>query len=219
MVFDLDLGAIRSTAQTTADNAWLMANPANVANLANENQPNSPKSPEALAKLAGLATLAISHASKTVANDPAQSVASVASVASSHGLATHPQAPAPDPGHARLLTLAQAYCDRTGASPQARAQWVQDVEATAPEQRAELYQHLRACLPPAPRPAPAALPPTPPAPRVWLHLDAAWRRLDALYLAHHWTCTTCCTAGAGRGDRCDTGQRLHDQLAQAVRSA
>ena len=84
---------------------------------------------------------------------------------------------------------------------------------------ASLYQHLRACLPPAPRPAPAALPPTPPAPRVWLHLDAAWRRLDALYLAHHWTCTTCCTAGAGRGDRCDTGQRLHDQLAQAVRSA
>ena len=92
--------------------------------------------------------------------------------------------PTPDPGHARLLTLAQAYCDRTGTSP-----------------------------------APAALPPTPPAPRVWLHLDAAWRRLDALYLAHHWTCTTCCTAGAGRGNRCDTGQRLHDQLAQAVRSA
>ena len=57
-------------------------------------------------------------------------------------MATHPQAPAPDPGHARLLTLAQAYCDRTGASPQTRAQWVQDVEATAPEQRAELYQHL-----------------------------------------------------------------------------
>ena len=92
--------------------------------------------------------------------------------------------PTPDPGHARLLTLAQAYCDRTGTSP-----------------------------------APAALPPTPPAPRVWLHLDAAWRRLDALYLAHHWTCTTCCTAGAGRGSRCDIGQRLHDQLAQAVRSA
>ena len=92
--------------------------------------------------------------------------------------------PTPDPGHARLLTLAQAYCDRTGTSP-----------------------------------APAALPPTPPAPRVWLHLDAAWRRLDALYLAHHWQCTTCCTAGAGRGTRCDVGQRLHDQLAQAVRSA
>lgn len=119
--------------------------------------------------------------------------------------------PTPDPGHAHLLALVQAYCDRTGASPQARAQWVQDVEGTPPEQRAS--------LPPAPRPAPAALPPTPPAPRVWLHLDAAWRRLDALYLAHHWTCTTCCTAGAGRGNRCDTGQRLHDQLAQAVRSA
>ena len=127
--------------------------------------------------------------------------------------------PTPDPGHARLLTLAQAYCDRTGTSPQARAQWVQDVEGTPPEQRAELYQHLRTRLPPAPRPAPAALPPTPPAPRVWLHLDQAWRRLDALYLAHHWQCTTCCTAGAGRGTRCDVGQRLHDQLAQAVRSA
>ncbi len=68
------------------------------------------------------------------------------------------------------------------------------------------------------KPAPAT-PPTPPAPRSWLHLDAAWRRLDALYLQHHWTCTACKTAGAGRGDRCDTGQRLYDQLAQAVRSA
>lgn len=154
MVFDLDLGTIRSTAQKHVATPGYMATAATLA---------------------------------TVATKSAQSVAvvaTVAAVASSHGLATHPQAPAPDPGHARLLTLAQAYCDRTGTSP-----------------------------------APAALPPTPPAPRVWLHLDAAWRRLDALYLAHHWQCTTCCTAGAGRGTRCDVGQRLHDQLAQAVRSA
>ena len=62
-------------------------------------------------------------------------------------------------------------------------------------------------------------PATPPAPRIWLHLDAVWRELDRQYLAHHWQCTTCKTAGAGRGDRCDTGQRLHHRLAQAVRSA
>ena len=60
---------------------------------------------------------------------------------------------------------------------------------------------------------------TPPAPRSWLHLDSAWRELDRQYICHHWQCPSCCTAGAGRGDRCDTGQRLHDQLAQAVRSA
>ena len=66
-----------------------------------------------------------------------------------------------------------------------------------------------------PKPAPA----TPPAPRSWLHLDAAWRRLDALYLAHHWQCPACRTAGAGRGARCEVGQRLHDQLAKAVKSA
>ena len=70
-----------------------------------------------------------------------------------------------------------------------------------------------------PKPAPAALPPTPPAPRSWLHLDSAWRQIDALYLQHHWTCTTCKTAGAGRGARCEVGQRQHDALAQAVKSA
>lgn len=211
VVFDLDLGTIRSTAQKHVATPGYVATAATLATVAT-------KSAQSVAVVAAVAS---SHGLEITPKTPESvaSVAAVATVASSHGLATHPQAPAPDPGHARLLTLAQAYCDRTGTSPQARAQWVQDVEGTPPEQRAELYQHLRACLPPAPRPAPAPLPPTPPAPRVWLHLDAAWRRLDALYLAHHWTCTTCCTAGAGRGNRCDTGQRLHDQLAQAVRSA
>ena len=208
MAFDLDLGCIRSTAQKH------LATPGDVATVATLATNQAPS-------VATVATVASRHEVKAPSKQPESvaTVATVATVAMSPGVATHPQAPATDPGHARLLTLTQAYCDRTGASPQARAQWVQDVEGTPPEQRASLYQHLRACLPPAPRPAPAPLPPTPPAPRVWLHLDAAWRRLDALYLAHHWQCTTCKTAGAGRGDRCDTGQRLHDQLAQAVRSA
>lgn len=78
MVFELDLGAIRSAAAKRESNHWLMANPANVANLANENQPNSPKSPEALAKLAGLATLAISHGLEAPPKQP-ESVATVAS--------------------------------------------------------------------------------------------------------------------------------------------
>ena len=213
VVFDLDLGAIRSTAQKHVATPGYVATAATLATVATKSAQS----------VATVATVASSHGVKALSEQPESvaSVAAVATVASSHGLATHPEAPAYDPGHAHLLALVQAYCDRTGASPQARAQWVQDVEATAPEQRAELYQYLRARLPPAPRPAPApaALLPTPPAPRVWLHLDQAWRRLDALYLAHHWTCPTCCTAGAGRGERCDTGQRLHDQLAQAVRSA
>ena len=58
-----------------------------------------------------------------------------------------------DPGKRALLALVATYFDRTAVSPQARAQWVQDVEDTPPELRGDLYQHLRAQLPPAP-PAP-----------------------------------------------------------------
>ena len=256
MVFELDLGAIRSAAAKRESNHWLMANPANVANLANENQPNSPKSPEALAKLAGLATLAISHGLETPSK-PLESVATVASVASvatvassqrletaandpAHNLqkpeaehqpatlaqATVPEAgaqtrppptpPAYDPGHAALLALAMAYCDRTGVSDKARRDWQRDITDTPPELRADLYQHLRAQLPQAPpRPAPAAAP-RPPVPVSWSDLHQPWRAADAAYLAHWGQCPACKAAATGHTDRCDTGQHLHHAYLNAL---
>lgn len=35
-----------------------------------------------------------------------------------------------------------------------------------------------------------------------------WRQADAEYLRHHFTCSRCCTAGHGRGDRCPAGADL-----------
>jgi hypothetical protein len=247
MVFELDLGAIRSAAAKRESNHWLMANPANVANLANENQPNSPKSPEALAKLAGLATLAISHgleappkqpesvaavASRqrleTAANDPAQNLQKpeaehqpptlAPGTVPEAGAQTRPPPPAYDPGHAALLALAMAYCDRTGASDQARQDWQRDIADTPPELRADLYQHLRAQLPPAPpRPAPAAAP-RPPAPMSWSDLAQPWRAADSAYLAHWGQCIACKAAATGHADRCATGQHLHDTYLAALAS-
>ena len=250
MVFELDLGAIRSAAAKRESNHWLMANPANVANVANENQPNSPKSPEALAKLAGLATLAISHGLET----PSKPLESVATAASSqrvetaandpaHNLqkpevehqpatlapGTTPEAaaqtrppptpPAYDPGHAALLALAMAYCDRTGVSDKARRDWQRDIADTPPELRADLYQHLRAQLPPAPpappRPAPAAAP-RPPASMSWSDLAQPWRTADAAYLAHWGQCPACKAAATGHTDRCATGQHLHHTYLTAL---
>ena len=77
-----------------------------------------------------------------------------------------------DPGKRALLALATTYCDRTGVSPQARAQWTQDVEGTPPELRGDLYQHLREQLPPAPPAPPAPHPAPAPKPMGWLHLDS-----------------------------------------------
>ena len=52
----------------------------------------------------------------------------------------------PDPGMSQLLALADAYCDRTGASPKARADWRSDVQATPPSDREGLAAYLRAEL-------------------------------------------------------------------------
>ncbi len=37
---------------------------------------------------------------------------------------------------------------------------------------------------------------------------AAWRELARAYHLHHFTCTTCQSAGQGRGMRCGTGSAL-----------
>ena len=189
MVFDLDLGAIRSIAQKHVATPGYVATAATLATTAT-------KSAQSVAVVATVATVASSHGLEITPKTPESvaTVATVATVASSHGLATHPQAPAPDPGHDALLTLAMTYCDRTGASDKARAQWQQDIADTTPKLRGDLYAHLRAQLPPAPpRPAPAPAP-TPPAPRCWLHLDSSWRELDRQYICHHWQCPSCRTA-------------------------
>lgn len=126
--------------------------------------------------------------------------------------------PAYDPGHAALLALAMAYCDRTGASDKARQDWQRDIADTPPELRADLYQHLRAQLPPAPpRPAPAAAP-RPPVPVSWSDLAQPWRAADAAYLAHWGQCPACKAAATGHTDRCATGQHLHDTYLAALAS-
>ena len=127
--------------------------------------------------------------------------------------------PAYDPGHAALLALAMAYCDRTGASDKARQDWQRDIADTPPELRADLYQHLRAQLPPAPpappRPAPAAAP-RPPAPMSWSDLHQPWRAADDAYLAHWGKCPACKAAATGHTDRCTTGQHLHHAYLNAL---
>lgn len=109
-----------------------------------------------------------------------------------------------------------AYCDRTGASDQARQDWQRDIADTPPELRADLYQHLRAQLPPAPpRPAPAAAPRSP-APMSWSDLAQPWRAADAAYLAHWGQCSACKATATGHADRCATGQHLHDAYLAAL---
>lgn len=127
-----------------------------------------------------------------------------------------PPAPAPDPGHAALLALAMAYCDRTGASDKARSDWARDVQDTPPVLRGDLYAHLREQLPPVqPRPVPAPAP-APAKPATWLDVAQPWRVADAAYLAHWGQCPACQSA-TRHGERCPTGQQLHDAYAQAVR--
>lgn len=125
-----------------------------------------------------------------------------------------------DPGKRALLALATTYCDRTGVSPQARAQWMQDVEDTPNELRADLYAHLREQLPPAPPAASPARPPAPAKPLPHFHLDQPWRVADRLYQNHHWQCPACkaaARAAPGTASRCTEGQRLHDDYtAQAA---
>ena len=118
-----------------------------------------------------------------------------------------------DPGKRALLALVATYCDRTGVSDKARAQWAQDVEDTPPELRGDLYQHLREQLPPAPPAPPKPHPAPAPKPMGWLHMEQPWRAADRLYQNHHWQCTECkaaARAAPGTADRCAEGQRLHD---------
>ena len=236
MAFDLDLGTVRATAKNTLATPWLMAKVANVAKVAKESAPNQPKPPETLATLAGLATLAISQQrlktfqeataapaqpSPEAAPAPPKAVSQWCDVGqplrTSEAIDQVPPAPkkalAPDPGKRALLALVMAYCDRTAASDKARAQWVDDVESTPNELRADLYAHLREQLPPAPPAASPARPPAPAKPLPHFHLDQPWRVADRLYQNHHWQCAVCkaaARAAPGTADRCAAGQLLHD---------
>ena len=125
-----------------------------------------------------------------------------------------------DPGKRALLALVATYCDRTGVSDKARAQWAQDAADTPPELRGDLYAHLRAQLPPAPPAPPKPHPAPAPKPMGWLHMEQPWRVADRLYQNHHWQCTECkaaARAAPGTAERCTEGQRLHDEYtAQAA---
>ena len=124
---------------------------------------------------------------------------------------------ATDPGKRALLALVATYCDRTGASDKARAQWMQDVESTPAELRGDLYQHLREQLPPAPPAPPKPHPAPAPKPMGWLHMEQPWRAAGRAYERHHWQCSVCKAAARGHSERCTEGQRLHnDYRAQAA---
>ncbi len=236
MAFDLDLSTVRATAKNTLATPWLMAKVAKVAKVAKESAQNQPKPPETLATLAGLATLAISQQrlktfqeATAAPAQPSPEAAPAPQEASPRWCGADQQPPAievidqapptpkkplaPDPGKRALLALVVTYCDRTGAGDKARAQWVDDVESTPNELRADLYAHLREQLPPAPPAASPARPPAPAKPLPHFHLDQPWRVADRLYQAHHWQCTVCkaaARAAPGTADRCSAGQHLHD---------
>ena len=227
MVFDLDLDAIRSAAKTHVTTPGDMATAATlatdatpptqsvavVATVASRHGMKAPSKPlESVAVVATVAAVASRQRLETAANDPAQNLQKPEVEHQPPTLAP----PAYDPGHAALLALAMAYCDRTGASDKARQDWQRDIADTPPELRADLYQHLRAQLPPAPpRPAPAAAP-RPPAPMSWSDLAQLWRAADAAYLAHWGQCPACKAAATGHTDRCDTGQHLHHAYLNAL---
>ena len=124
-----------------------------------------------------------------------------------------------DPGKRALLALVATYCDRTAVSPQARAQWVQDVEDTPPELRADLRQHLLEQLPPQPPSPPAPHPAPAPKPMGWLHMEQPWRAAGRAYERHHWQCSVCKAAAHGHSERCTEGQRLHDECAAQAATA
>lgn len=126
---------------------------------------------------------------------------------------------APDPGAPRLLAMAMAFCDRTGASDKARAQWQQDAADTPPELRGDLYQYLLSQTPPAlVAPAPARPAPAP-KPMGWLHMDQPWRAADRLYESHHGQCPVCKATSTGHSDRCAAGQHLHLDYDKAALAA
>ena len=128
-----------------------------------------------------------------------------------------PPPPAPDPGMARLLALAMALCDRTGASDKARQDWRADIEQAAPEHRGHLLALVQGLMLKAMPPAVVApAPPDPAKPLPKFHVAQPWNEADKAYQAHHWNCPTCkAAARSGHSDRCATGQQLHDLYERA----
>lgn len=125
----------------------------------------------------------------------------------------------PDPGMARLLALAMALCDRTGASEKERQDWRADIEQAAPEHRGHLLALVHSLMP---APPPTALEIAAPAPKPLpkFHVAQPWNKADKAYQAHHWNCPTCkAAARSGHSDRCATGQQLHQLYEQAFEAA
>lgn len=115
-----------------------------------------------------------------------------------------PPAPLPDSGMARLLALAIALCDRTGASEKTRQDWRADIEQAASEHRGHLLALLQGLMPKAMPPAVVAAP-SPPAPA------PTWRDADHADQSHYWACKQCRT-----GAKCPKGQRLSDAYIEAA---
>jgi hypothetical protein len=118
---------------------------------------------------------------------------------------------------APLLAAAMAYCNHTGASDKARADWHADIAATPPEQRGELAAYLQSQLPApslkAQAPTVAPAPATKPMPK--FHHAQAWREPDRAFQAHYWQCPAC-KAAARSGGLCPVGQPLQDAVDRAT---
>ncbi|GAB3367408.1 MULTISPECIES: hypothetical protein [Giesbergeria] len=111
------------------------------------------------------------------------------------------------PGLSQLLALAMAYCDHTGASPKARADWHSDIQSTPHGDydglAAYLWGQLAKRAPVAPAMPSKAIPPAP--------APTTWRDADKSDQAHYWDCPQClAVVKTGMGTRCTTGQQLHD---------
>ena len=118
------------------------------------------------------------------------------------------------PPPARLLAMAMALCDRTGASTKERQDWCADIEQAAPEHRGYLLALVQGLMPKPPAVATPA-PPDPAKPLPRFHVAQPWNVADKAYQAHHWSCATCkAAARSGHSDRCTQGQHLYDLYEQ-----
>lgn len=164
-----------------------------------QNTPNTPNTPQ---KQGGQVQTPEPAGVAPVWTAPAQPVAVVPPL---------PKTVQQDPAIARLLALAMALCDRTGASERAREGWRADIEQAAPEHRADLLA-LVLHLMPKPKAMPAMEPEPAPAPA------QTWRQHDKADQAHYWACVQCRAVVVQRqpGDRCPEGQRLSDAYIEAA---
>jgi hypothetical protein len=113
-----------------------------------------------------------------------------------------------------LIEAAMKRCDQFGDSEAAQAEMAQQVSELSPAMQADLLAHFEQTTSILKQTSKAtdqahardfeSTVKTP----AWHHVDAPWRELADAYHLHHFKCTTCISAGQGRGLRCGVGAAL-----------